>query len=69
LNALASNARQVWSAPGAAPALIREAGAGADHPVHPMLPKTAYLKPLVYAVELDFSVCGSQFPPRGLGRR
>jgi 23S rRNA (cytosine1962-C5)-methyltransferase len=31
-------------------ALIREAGAGPDHPVHPMLPETAYLKALVFAV-------------------
>ncbi len=32
-------------------ALIRESGASADHPVHPMLPETAYLKTLAYAVE------------------
>jgi len=31
--------------------LIREAGAGPDHPIHPMLPETAYLKALFYAVE------------------
>ncbi|MGH6878640.1 MAG: class I SAM-dependent rRNA methyltransferase [Rhizomicrobium sp.] len=31
--------------------LIREAGASPDHPVHPMLPETAYLKALVYAIE------------------
>lgn len=31
-------------------ALVHEAGAGPDHPVHPMLPETAYLKALVYAV-------------------
>ena len=31
--------------------LIREAGAGPDHPIHPMLPETAYLKTLTYAVE------------------
>ncbi|HEY1632616.1 MAG TPA: class I SAM-dependent rRNA methyltransferase [Rhizomicrobium sp.] len=30
--------------------LIHQSGAGADHPVHPMLPETAYLKALVYAV-------------------
>jgi len=30
-------------------ALIREGGAGPDHPVHPMLPETAYLKSLTYA--------------------
>jgi 23S rRNA (cytosine1962-C5)-methyltransferase len=32
-------------------ALIRESGAGPDHPIHPMLPETAYLKALVYVVE------------------
>ena len=32
-------------------ALIRSAGAGPDHPVHPMLPETAYLKGLVYALD------------------
>jgi 23S rRNA (cytosine1962-C5)-methyltransferase len=31
--------------------LIRSAGAGADHPIHPMLPETAYLKVLVYALD------------------
>jgi 23S rRNA (cytosine1962-C5)-methyltransferase len=31
-------------------ALIRQAGAGPDHPVHPMLPQTSYLKTLVYAL-------------------
>jgi 23S rRNA (cytosine1962-C5)-methyltransferase len=31
--------------------LIRQAGAGLDHPVHPMLPETAYLKALAYAVD------------------
>lgn len=32
-------------------ALIRSAGAGPDHPVHPMLPESSYLKALVYAVD------------------
>jgi 23S rRNA (cytosine1962-C5)-methyltransferase len=32
-------------------ALIRQAGAGPDHPVHPMLPETAYLKALAYALD------------------
>jgi 23S rRNA (cytosine1962-C5)-methyltransferase len=32
-------------------ALIRQAGAGPDHPVHPALPETAYLKALVYGLE------------------
>jgi 23S rRNA (cytosine1962-C5)-methyltransferase len=31
-------------------ALVHEAGAGPDHPAHPMLPETAYLKALVYAI-------------------
>ncbi len=31
--------------------LIRSAGTGPDHPVHPMLPETAYLKALVYALD------------------
>ncbi len=31
--------------------LIRQGGAGGDHPVHPMLPETAYLKALVYALD------------------
>ena len=31
--------------------LIRQAGAGPDHPIHPMLPETAYLKTLVYALD------------------
>ncbi|HEX2589884.1 MAG TPA: class I SAM-dependent rRNA methyltransferase [Rhizomicrobium sp.] len=32
-------------------ALIHQAGAGSDHPVHPALPETAYLKALVYALD------------------
>jgi 23S rRNA (cytosine1962-C5)-methyltransferase len=36
---------------GRAARLIRLAGAGPDHPVHPLLPETAYLKTLIYAVE------------------
>ena len=31
--------------------LIRQSGAGPDHPVHPMLPESAYLKALVYALD------------------
>jgi 23S rRNA (cytosine1962-C5)-methyltransferase len=31
--------------------LIRSAGASPDHPMHPMLPETAYLKALVYALD------------------
>jgi 23S rRNA (cytosine1962-C5)-methyltransferase len=36
---------------GRAARLIRQAGAGPDHPVHPLLPQTAYLKALVYALD------------------
>jgi 23S rRNA (cytosine1962-C5)-methyltransferase len=32
-------------------ALIHEAGAGPDHPVHPMLPETSYLKTLTYRLD------------------
>lgn len=31
--------------------IIRAIGAGPDHPVHPMLPETAYLKSLVYQLD------------------
>lgn len=31
--------------------LIRASGAGPDHPVHPMLPETAYLKSFVYQLD------------------
>ena len=31
--------------------LIRQAGAAPDHPVHPQLPESAYLKALVYALD------------------
>src|SRR6201996_8701801 len=36
---------------GRAATLIRQAGAGPDHPVHPLLPESAYLKALVYALD------------------
>jgi 23S rRNA (cytosine1962-C5)-methyltransferase len=32
-------------------ALIRSAGAGTDHPVHPMLPESAYLKALAFRLQ------------------
>ena len=32
-------------------ALIRQTGAGCDHPVHPSLPESAYLKVIVYALD------------------
>ncbi|HEX2253829.1 MAG TPA: RlmI/RlmK family 23S rRNA methyltransferase, partial [Thermoanaerobaculia bacterium] len=31
--------------------LLREAGAAPDHPTHPALPESAYLKCLVYALD------------------
>ncbi|HUO99541.1 MAG TPA: class I SAM-dependent rRNA methyltransferase [Rhizomicrobium sp.] len=31
--------------------LIRQSGAGPDHPIHPMLPESAYLKACVYALD------------------
>jgi 23S rRNA (cytosine1962-C5)-methyltransferase len=36
---------------GRAATLIRQAGAGPDHPVHPLLPESAYLKALIYALD------------------
>jgi 23S rRNA (cytosine1962-C5)-methyltransferase len=36
---------------GRSASLIRQSGAGPDHPIHPMLPETAYLKALVYALD------------------
>jgi len=36
---------------GRAARLIRASGAAPDHPVHPMLPETAYLKSLVYQLD------------------
>jgi 23S rRNA (cytosine1962-C5)-methyltransferase len=36
---------------GRAARLIRQAGAPSDHPIHPMLPESAYLKALVYALD------------------
>jgi len=32
-------------------AMIHQAGAGPDHPVHPLLPESAYLKAIVYALD------------------
>ena len=36
---------------GRAGRILRESGAGADHPVHPALPETAYLKALTLALD------------------
>jgi 23S rRNA (cytosine1962-C5)-methyltransferase len=31
--------------------ILRQAGAGPDHPVHPLLPESAYLKSLTLALD------------------
>jgi len=36
---------------GRAGRILRNAGAGADHPVHPALPESAYLKTLTLALD------------------
>jgi 23S rRNA (cytosine1962-C5)-methyltransferase len=36
---------------GRSASVIRASGAGPDHPIHPMLPETAYLKAFVYAID------------------
>jgi 23S rRNA (cytosine1962-C5)-methyltransferase len=43
-------ARGVWQA-GRNARILREAGAAPDHPVHPMLPQTAYLKAIALALD------------------
>ena len=40
----------IWRA-GRIARLIRQGGAACDHPIHPMLPESAYLKALVYALD------------------
>jgi 23S rRNA (cytosine1962-C5)-methyltransferase len=40
----------IWRA-GRMARLIRQSGAACDHPIHPMLPESAYLKTLVYALD------------------
>ena len=47
----AQECAQGLSRAGRTAALIRQAGAGPDHPVHPLLPESAYLKALVYALD------------------
>lgn len=47
-------AAEVWAGireAGRGGRLIRSAGAGPDHPIHPALPETAYLKFLAYALD------------------
>ncbi|RMD61979.1 MAG: RlmI/RlmK family 23S rRNA methyltransferase, partial [Alphaproteobacteria bacterium] len=46
----AAVAHGLWNA-GRAARIVREAGAGPDHPVHPFLPESAYLKALVLGLE------------------
>ncbi len=36
---------------GRAAAMIRQSGAGPDHPVHPLLPESAYLKAIAYVLD------------------
>jgi 23S rRNA (cytosine1962-C5)-methyltransferase len=48
--AFADEVRRGLRDAGRAGRLIHQAGAAADHPVHPSLPETAYLKFLVYAL-------------------
>jgi 23S rRNA (cytosine1962-C5)-methyltransferase len=40
----------IWRADRSA-RLIRQSGASPDHPIHPMLPESAYLKALVYILD------------------
>jgi 23S rRNA (cytosine1962-C5)-methyltransferase len=40
----------IWRA-GRVARLIRQSGAPCDHPIHPMLPESAYLKALAYALD------------------
>ena len=40
----------IWRA-GRVARLIRQSGASCDHPIHPMLPESAYLKALAYALD------------------
>ena len=47
----ASECAQGLERAGRRAALIHQSGAGVDHPVHPMLPESAYLKSLVYALD------------------
>jgi 23S rRNA (cytosine1962-C5)-methyltransferase len=51
LERFASECAAGISRAGRSASLIHTAGAGPDHPVHPMLPETAYLKALVYALD------------------
>ncbi len=51
MDRLASECATGISRVGRAARLIRQAGAGPDHPIHPMLPESAYLKALLYALD------------------
>jgi 23S rRNA (cytosine1962-C5)-methyltransferase len=50
-DALLAEARHALHDQGRKARLIRMAGAGPDHPIHPHLPESAYLKALVFALD------------------
>ena len=52
-DAFADEVRRGLRDAGRAGRLIRQSGAGPDHPSHPFLPESAYLKFLVYALTLN----------------
>jgi 23S rRNA (cytosine1962-C5)-methyltransferase len=51
LDAFADEVRKGLRDAGRGARLLRQAGAGPDHPSHPALPETSYLKCLVYALD------------------
>jgi 23S rRNA (cytosine1962-C5)-methyltransferase len=51
LEALAEEASHGLRTAGRTGRLLRSSGAGPDHPIHPMLPESAYLKALVYQLD------------------
>ena len=51
LEDFASEVARGIGAAGRSAKLIRTSGAGPDHPVHPLLPETAYLKALAYQLD------------------
>lgn len=50
-DAFAEAVRRGLGDEGRAARIIREAGAAQDHPIHPALPESAYLKSLVLALD------------------
>lgn len=49
--ALLAEAQRALADLGRSARLLRQAGAGPDHPIHPALPESAYLKALVFALD------------------